>query len=136
MSDRGLCVVVLALHAKQAAVAAGGAEQALWSTRSLRTLGAATRVRSLRRDWPGHRCAPGTSRALISPASFQPSARSHVVGLRTNSGSYVSRIGHIHAWSCSSFQSGDEIALEKGSTSHGLGKPCWSSLWWRQLEST
>src|SRR5262249_22963897 len=82
----------------------------------------------------GHRRLLGTSRALISPASFQPSARSHVVGLRTISGSYVSRMGHIHAWSCSSFQSGKEIPLEKGSTSHVLGNPSRSSPCFRQFE--
>ncbi|HEX8113515.1 MAG TPA: hypothetical protein VF516_37550 [Kofleriaceae bacterium] len=68
----------------------------------------AARLR-IHRDWLG------TSRALIAPpAFFQPSRSNQVWGRRTTRGSYVSRIGHIHGWPSSSFQSGNEIPLEKG----------------------
>ena len=65
-----------------------------------------------------HRGLPGTSRALIvAPPTFQPSASDQLRGRNTISGSYVARIGHISALSCSSAQSGNKIPVEKGSTS-------------------
>ena len=50
-----------------------------------------------------------------------PASRSNqLCGRQTISGSYVSRIGHIHGWLSSSAQSGNEIAEENGSTSQVL----------------
>ena len=78
----------------------------------------------------------GTSRAETDPHNFQPSRSIQLCGLRTINGSYVSRIGHMKSLPSSSFQSGNEIALEKGSTSHVLASPCRSSRCFLQLFKT
>ena len=83
--------------------------------------------RTAHRDWLG------TSRADTAPQSFQPSRSNHPAGRRTTSGSYAARIGHMKSLCSSSFQSGNEMPLENGSTSHVLASPYRSSRCFLQL---